>query len=130
MHLEPTFHMTPSYCAIASMGSGPAAPSVGWVTMCYWPGDECLAFLDSYGVLPDFRGAGHSLKLLEHAAKAACSHGIKCIVTYTAGWNVASNNALISAGYKTFTPAHFLGYPGGLGEGWIHWFKRLNPSAN
>lgn len=80
-------------------------------------------FLTKAGVLPEARGNGLQKRLIRVRERRARELGAKTTITYTADWNVASMNSLISCGYKTYRPAYDWGLP--FADGGIYWKKKL-----
>ena len=73
------------------------------------------------GVLPEARGQGIQKKLIQARIKWARKQNVPAVHTYTAPFNLASSNNLISCGFKLFEPNTKWGLKDSL-----YWVKYLN----
>ena len=65
---------------------------------------ENVAYLSRAGVMPDFRGKGYQLRMIQKRLEYIKKQGITRVVTDTIASNTASNNNLIKAGFKMYDP--------------------------
>lgn len=77
-------------------------------------------FLCRAGVVPDFRGRGIQLRLIQERVRYSRTCGHKQVLTYTSLQNAASNNNLIRAGFRQYIPE----YPW-VGSSFIYWYLTL-----
>jgi GNAT superfamily N-acetyltransferase len=84
----------------------------------YWPADHA-GFLCRSGVLRDHRGQGLQRRLIRARVRHAQKAGWRGVYTYTAPWNCASANNLITEGFRTFEPVSRTRWGG---EGMVYWW--------
>jgi GNAT superfamily N-acetyltransferase len=90
----------------------------GYAGLKTW--DGFTGFLSRAGVLPEFRGLGLQKRLIKSRQRYAKRIGIRWLVTYTAIDSAASQNSLISCGYRPYRPE----YPW-AGAEWIYFRRKL-----
>ncbi len=79
-----------------------------------------VGHLELAGVIPAFQGFGIQKKMIRFRENLAYKLGYTKLITYTAHWNSASCNSLISCGYKTYRPQYAWG-----GSEYIYWWKNI-----
>ena len=76
-----------------------------------------------YGILlraavaPEARGQGIQRRMIKVRDACARKQGLRCVLTYTAGYNITSANNLIREGYILYKPH----YAWGLRQGLYFW---------
>ena len=81
---------------------------------------KTVGHLELAGVLSCAQGQGIQKRLIRLRERLARKRGYTKLITYTAHWNVASSNSLMSCGYKMYRPLYAWG-----GKEFVYWWKNI-----
>jgi GNAT superfamily N-acetyltransferase len=91
-----------------------------------------ICLLSRAGVMPQARGRGIQKKLLKARIRWARDQGCDQVWTYTAHYNIASSNSLISSGFKLWRPYSWSGSTDVMSTendtAWLYWHLPVEPT--